>query len=372
MISPQQLQEEPDRPRLCFVIGPIGDSYAAHGSPEREAYEHHVEVFERVIAPACEKYGIDAVRADGIANAGDINEQICRYIIESDLVVADVSGGNPNVMYELGIRHIIGKPTIHIGEVGQLPFDIAPIRTIQYRRSRSHMAEARRGIEGALEVGIRDGFELLTPARMMRAIQPVQQDEGVESTDEDDTPGLLDDFAAAEDGLLEIAERLTEITTAIATVGELTERSNAEVLDLVQANAPAGARLAAVARFADALCVPTGEMNTAAAAFSERMSVLDSGIRTALDLIEATPPEERDADTAHFLQQLITLDEESQAAMSQVVYFGTAAENMARLSRYLRKPVKDISTVVKHLTAGVTRIGEWGDKARRIAGGGTS
>ncbi|MGW3425360.1 hypothetical protein [Streptomyces phaeochromogenes] len=188
------LRHEPDPPRTCFVVGPIGDPYAMHGSPEREAYEHHLGIFEQVIAPACERYGIAAVRADGIAHAGDINEQICRHVIESDLVIADVSGGNPNVMYELGLRHITGKPTIHIGEAGQLPFDIASIRTIRYQRARSHLAGARREIEGALDVGLRDGFELLTPARVLRGLQTADRPlSSVESGDaeDEDSPGLL-------------------------------------------------------------------------------------------------------------------------------------------------------------------------------------
>ena len=49
------LRHEPDPPRTCFVVGPIGDPYAMHGSPEREAYEHHLGIFEQVIAPACER-----------------------------------------------------------------------------------------------------------------------------------------------------------------------------------------------------------------------------------------------------------------------------------------------------------------------------
>lgn len=73
-------------------------------------------------------------RVDGIAHDGDNSEQICRTVVESDLVVADV-GGNPHAMYELGLRHITDKPAIPLGEVGQLPFGIASIRTIEEPRA---------------------------------------------------------------------------------------------------------------------------------------------------------------------------------------------------------------------------------------------
>jgi hypothetical protein len=71
---------------------------------------------------------------DGIAHAGDISEQICRTVVESDSVVADVSG-NPNAMYEPGLRHVTGKPVLPLGEVGQLFFGIASIRPIEEPRA---------------------------------------------------------------------------------------------------------------------------------------------------------------------------------------------------------------------------------------------
>lgn len=373
MNTPEALrQESAAQPRRCFVVGPIGDPHAAHGSPEREAYEHHLGIFEEVIAPACEKYGISAVRADGIAHAGDINEQICRYVVESDLVVADVSGGNPNVMYELGLRHITGKPTIHIGESGQLPFDIASIRTIRYQRKRSHLAGARKEIESALEAGLRDGFELLTPARVLRGLQAGDgsssgQEVGDGREEDEDPPGLLDDFAVIEDGLDEMTADLEAIAKTIETIGALTEQSSTEMLELARANAPASARLAAVVRYAETISAPAGELNVVAAAFVERMATMDSGVRAALGLIEMTPPDERDEGAEVFLEQLMSLDEAAQDGLVQMGFFGTSAGAMVRVSRHLRKPVKDISAAVEQLTSAITRMGEWAAKARALA-----
>ncbi|MEV4926372.1 hypothetical protein [Streptomyces roseoverticillatus] len=323
-----------------------------------------------MIAPACERYGITAMRADGIAHAGDINEQICRHVIESDLVIADVSGGNPNVMYELGLRHVTGKPTIHIGEAGQLPFDIASIRTIRYQRARSHLASARKEIEGTLEVGLRDGFELLTPARVLRGIQTADgPSSSVESenVEDDDSPGLLDDFAAIEDGLDEMTADMEAITKTVETIGALTEQANTEVLDLTQANAPASARLAAVVRYGQSISAPAGELHTVAGAFAERMTILDSGVRAALGLIEVTPPDERGEGTEEFLEQLMALDESAQEGLAQLGSFGTSAGGMVRVSQHLRKPAKDISGAVKRMTSAIRCMGEWAGKARVLA-----
>lgn len=378
MTTSQLLRQESDEPQRCFVVGPIGDSHAAHGSPEREAFEHHLGIFEQVIAPACEKYGIRAVRADSIAHAGDINEQICRHVVESDLVVADVSGGNPNVMYELGLRHITGKPTIHIGETGQLPFDIASIRTIRYQRSRSHLAGARKEIESALEAGLRDGFELLTPARVLRGLQSGDGSGSVagagdeESEADEDSPGLLDDFAVIEDGLDDMSADLETFTKTIETIAALTEQSGTEMLDLDQANAPMSARLASVVRYAETIGAPAGELRSVGAAFAERMVTLDSGVRAALGLIEMTPPDERGEGADEFLEQLMSLDEGVQEGLAQIGTFGTSLGAVVRMSRYLRKPVKDISAAVEDMTSAMTRMGEWAATARELSGGATA
>lgn len=62
-----------------------------------------------------------------------IHDRIIRNLFENDLVVCDVSGLNPNVMLELGIRLSFGKPTILItDDVGTVPFDTKMIDHLQY------------------------------------------------------------------------------------------------------------------------------------------------------------------------------------------------------------------------------------------------
>ena len=58
--------------------------------------------------------------------------QILRRLRDAELVVADLTGRNPNVFYELGIRHMIGKPAVQIIEDNEhIPFDVAQLRTIK-------------------------------------------------------------------------------------------------------------------------------------------------------------------------------------------------------------------------------------------------
>lgn len=110
--------------KICFYISPIGED----GSEERK----HADLFlESIIAPAFEKFNYNVVRADQIDKAGLITNQIIDYIMNAEFVVCDLSFHNPNVFYELALRHATKKPTIHIiRHSDKIPFDVNDFRTI--------------------------------------------------------------------------------------------------------------------------------------------------------------------------------------------------------------------------------------------------
>lgn len=112
---------------LAFVICPIG----AKGSPLRKRAD---SILKYLIGPAVKRCGfVDAVRADLIASPGEINREIIEHLIEDDLVIADLHQFNPNVFYELGVRHSTGKPVIQIAQADDvIPFDVFNYRTIKF------------------------------------------------------------------------------------------------------------------------------------------------------------------------------------------------------------------------------------------------
>jgi hypothetical protein len=112
--------------KQCFVIAPIGYP----GSSTRKRSD---QILKHIIKPAVKKCGYEAIRADDIAQTGMITKQILQRVAEDPLVIADLTGGNPNVFYELAIRHALQKPLVQIIEKGEkLPFDIADTRTIYF------------------------------------------------------------------------------------------------------------------------------------------------------------------------------------------------------------------------------------------------
>lgn len=117
---------EIDFNKICFFIAPIG----SEGDEQRK---HSDAVLSSYVEKALETVdkNIKVIRADKIEQAGMISKQIVEYIINSRLVVADLSYLNPNVFYELCLRHVTGKPIIHIKRKSDIiPFDVNNFKTI--------------------------------------------------------------------------------------------------------------------------------------------------------------------------------------------------------------------------------------------------
>jgi hypothetical protein len=92
------------------------------------------DVYFVAIAGACDLIGLSSTRADHDVYTGDIVQHIKDSIRDSVAVVADLSESVPNVMYEVGFAHALGKPTIHICStpLHDLPFDVQGYNTIVY------------------------------------------------------------------------------------------------------------------------------------------------------------------------------------------------------------------------------------------------
>jgi len=112
--------------KSCFIIAPIGEAESAI----RKASD---KVLRHIIRPTTEALQYKTIRADEIADPGLITMQVIQHLVEDDLVIADLSGHNPNVFYELAIRHVVRKPIVQIIAAGEgIPFDIAGSRTIVF------------------------------------------------------------------------------------------------------------------------------------------------------------------------------------------------------------------------------------------------
>ena len=89
--------------------------------------------YEKVIKPAVQANGLECVRGDEIYTRQSIVEDIWRSIRRARIVVAEISGRNPNVMYEMGLAHAIGKPIVLLTrDQADVPFDLKTLRYVYY------------------------------------------------------------------------------------------------------------------------------------------------------------------------------------------------------------------------------------------------
>ncbi len=123
----EPLPTKEDFSQVCFVIAPIGNE----GEEQRK---HSDMILSAFVEHAVEEYKLRVIRADKISKPGMISAQVIEYVLNSALVVADLSFHNPNVFYELSLRHVTGKPTVHlIRDEDKIPFDTGNFRTVRIR-----------------------------------------------------------------------------------------------------------------------------------------------------------------------------------------------------------------------------------------------
>jgi len=120
--------------RTCFVIMPFGKKKV--GDREVDFTALYKEVFEPAIESTRTPEGrkLIAARTDMDAFSGSINQEMFEYILYSRMAFADISGFNPNVFYEIGVRHSSQESgTVLFRQKGHaIPFDITTIKVFEY------------------------------------------------------------------------------------------------------------------------------------------------------------------------------------------------------------------------------------------------
>lgn len=112
--------------KKCFVVSPIGDA----GTDIRKNAD---QLYQHIIKPVCEKCGFAAQRVDEFNTSNSITQEILDALNDYDLVIADLTGHNPNVFFEIGYRTKSQRPIIHLKRKDEtIPFDVSSIRTFEY------------------------------------------------------------------------------------------------------------------------------------------------------------------------------------------------------------------------------------------------
>jgi hypothetical protein len=118
---------------LAFVIMPLREPWSG--------------LYEREIKPVLREFKLRGLVASE-SHGQNIMDDIWRTLNESRLVIADITDPNPNVMYELGITHALGKPHLLLtaDPSERVPFDIKQIRHIAYRTTPARRVQLKKDL----------------------------------------------------------------------------------------------------------------------------------------------------------------------------------------------------------------------------------
>lgn len=137
---------------ICFTIMPFGgwlDRY-----------------YENIYIPAIKSAGLEPHRADDLYRPSTIVNDIWAYTQQAKIVLADLTGRNPNVFYELGLAHALAKPAILVTEtIDDVPFDLRALRIIEYDKNAPDWGSILKGkIETAIKEILESPVQAVLPA----------------------------------------------------------------------------------------------------------------------------------------------------------------------------------------------------------------
>lgn len=142
----------------CFVLMPF----------KEELKEIYLEIYK----PICIELGFDCWRVDEISRPGSITKDIVQGIVDSDIIIADLTWSNPNVFYELGIAHALNKKTIMTCQRDEkIPFDISNYRVIIYQHTLSGCKELSKKLKKSINEMVASDAAFSNPVTDVLPIQ---------------------------------------------------------------------------------------------------------------------------------------------------------------------------------------------------------
>jgi len=169
--------------RTCFAIMP----FSVKADPARgDRLNFDSKVYDGIIEPAVKMVAdggvqLQVIRADKIPRAGSIHERMIQLIADADVAVVDITLGNANVFYELGVRHALrDRVTVLIRRHGtNNPFNIAGLVSIEYDEKKPLAAQKAIAafIRNGLQSSARDSlvYSIIPDLKVERPLRPITE-----------------------------------------------------------------------------------------------------------------------------------------------------------------------------------------------------
>lgn len=357
----------------AFVIGPIGDRDAEDGSAAKKSYEDAIETFEGIIEPACRAMDLDPFRADHISRSGDIHDQIYRNLRDAHVVIADLTGANPNVMYELGLRHTTGKLTFQIGERDRLPFDISTIRTILFKRTEAGFVSAKRSLIAAIAEGLQQGADPVASTRIWFEMADSEDDEKQGSYNfafspleiEDEEPGFLEKLADTESGINEITSTLERGAVIFTEIAEVLGEGVKKINEIPQSGNYSSVKLTIANTTAQKLEGPAIRLKIVAKDFQSHFDRASPGMEYLLTELLKNPSQAKES--TEFLKSISGLVDAAEESTNFSIEFIRELDNSGNATRLMTKVNKSIKQSITSISITSKSIASWKSIIQKIA-----
>lgn len=362
-----------------FVIMPFQDEFDS--------------VFDDFIKPAFESLEssqFQVTRADDISNQNQRNilHDIVTRIANSDLVVADLTGSNPNVFYELGLAHALRRPTILLTQdVEEVPFDLNSYRILEYDTHFVRIQVARDTLEqfatdfaaGRIQFSNPVIDFLVDDGTHVENQQVAIRQQVVEQADE---RGFLDHIVDVSDGYMELGDIATDLTNSIQQdVAQPMVVATEEIHNLTvggrmtdpRSGQSVARRLAPrITRFNDKLT----DANKRYAEILQRTEhSLELAVRFTVDQLEQVNEDELN----EHLNALRDFRDTMRSARQSSEFLAETSDGIPRMERRLNRALSDLSKQLRvfgvngdRTIASIERALAIWDNRRRLNGSGVS
>ena len=315
-----------------------------------------------MIVPACQAFGLEPIRADRIARPGEIPDQIFRLLRDAEVVIADLTGANPNVMYELGLRHTTGKLTVQLGERDRLPFDVSVIRTILFKRTEAGLVDARKRLSHAIAAGLRDGGDPVTATRIWFETgnipvvgEPAIEEAGFEVEAEE--VGFLEKLAEMEVGMSAATPSLHHIAAITNEIASVFQQGAAEIETLNKGGVGASLRLQLTNRVANRLEGPASRLDVMVGDYVQSLQRVNPGMTYMLQRLIAEP--EDLANLGEFVASIKGLIASAVGVLPQIEGFRSSLQNSGVATRPLKRVTHQIALTLQRFIESVDILLAW-------------
>jgi len=342
---------------IAFVIMPFEQEFES--------------VYVGFIEPVLRSSGYDVKRADDIENQRNIIRDIVESIYSSSLIVADLTGTNPNVFYELGLAHAFERQVILITQsIDDVPFDLQSQRLLEYSVRFDKINQARETL-GKYARGALDGTVMFgSPVTDFIPVE-VNIEDGFESSEHSegdaDELGFLDHFIAINDGYKSIAEIAEGVGGDLTDLTTFTNQASKDLNRL--GDNPSDSSLAAARKICRKLATKVSNFTSKLIAANGEYSGIARNTDNSLEFVvsfQRTHSQASNPNVTEQLESLRSLQSVVTRGRDSLISLATTMGKLPRIERRLIREVARASEEVRTMASNLERTNASIERALRV------